>query len=238
MQTIGQLAQGQMEQKQRMPPSSVKCNETMPTASTKMKIPKIIHELFLALSIKYESKFTAKYPDKASRESAKAVWARDLVDIGPAQINYALDLVVRMHPAWPPTVGEFRQLCLVDAQELGLPTVETAWLEVASLKMRERPGQPIYSHGVVMAAKHDPAVLPHVYDWAKLPGDRGLRKFKPHYDRYIARALAGEVFKLPTVLEDKTGVPLTPEEKAAARERSKQIAAESFATMLTTVGWK
>lgn len=187
----------------------------------------MIHTLFLTLGTKYTTKFSSKYPTPELVKAAKAVWARDLGDLLPSQIDFGLDRVIREFPSWPPEVGEFRQLCLVSAEEMGLPTVGQAWAEVSSQRIRQ-PGEPIYSHGVVFACRQDPSVAPYVYDWSRLPGERGLNKFKPYYDRYLKRAMAGESFELPTVLENKKDIPLTPEEKQQAATRSAEIAEQAF----------
>ena len=45
------------------------------------------------------------------------------------RIQVAVGKCIRRHPTWPPTIPEFVALCDVDAEELGLPDNETAWLE-------------------------------------------------------------------------------------------------------------
>ena len=71
----------------------------------------VINRVFAKLVIKYGHKWASLYPDEEIYAEAKKDWSVELGGISLEQIKYALDIVVDNYPEWPPTVGQFKQLC-------------------------------------------------------------------------------------------------------------------------------
>ena len=167
---------------------------------------KTIDYLFLALSNKYDHKWASLFPSDEVMEIRKLEWATSLAGILPGRLRVALDRCIHVYPEWPPTVGQFLELCKVNPEDAGLPSMYDAWMEICC---EDKP----FTHGVILAMVRDPKC--NSYNWRLLPEERGLRLFKPIYDKYIERALDGEEFPLPTMIENKVDKPVTWEERQA-----------------------
>ncbi len=87
---------------------------------------KIINRVFAVLMVKYTHKWASAFPDEAFIDEAKKVWGADLKGLDNMQIKQGLDTVIDHYPSWPPTVGEFKELCKVGEEsrrleQLSLP---------------------------------------------------------------------------------------------------------------------
>ena len=162
----------------------------------------------------YGRAWTSQFTDDLSLQLAKEQWAKHLGEFDMGQIKYALDRVVDHHPKWPPTIGEFKLLCRPDPKEHGLPSASDAWLEICRADATTG-GK--YSHGIVLAARNDPRC--DAYQWRLFPFDAGLKKFEDIYSQYVSRAMAGEVFDLPDMLEHKPAKPMSREERVSTASR-------------------
>ena len=74
---------------------------------------KIVSRVFAHFTVKYGHKWSSLFPegDLALYEESKSMWAEEMGGLTMEQIKYALDIVVDNYPEWPPTVGQFKQLC-------------------------------------------------------------------------------------------------------------------------------
>ena len=74
---------------------------------------KIVSRVFAHFTVKYGHKWSSLFPDGdlALYEESKSMWAEEMGGLSMEQIKYALDIVVDNYPEWPPTVGQFKQLC-------------------------------------------------------------------------------------------------------------------------------
>jgi len=87
----------------------------------------VILRLFTSLSIKYGHKWSSYIgDDKEVHTEIENEWARQLGKFDMQQIKKALDVVIDHHPEWPPTIGEFKALCNIGADnwrtdQLALP---------------------------------------------------------------------------------------------------------------------
>lgn len=138
--------------------------------------------------------------------AAIAVWAKELAGLSADELLYGYHRCTEKFPRFPPLAHEFRGICAVDPSDIGLPPLHEAWGQVSS------EGRP-FTHGVVLAAAQDPDC--DTWNWRNLPLGRGAEMFEPIYARYITRFMQGEVFELPTMLEDKQDKPVTKEERIA-----------------------
>jgi len=66
------------------------------------------------------------------------------------RIQVAIGKSIRRHPKWPPTIPEFVSLCDVDAEELGLPSLDEAFLEAQ--KKAGMPSAGKWSHPAIREA--------------------------------------------------------------------------------------
>lgn len=152
----------------------------------------------------YGQRWTSQFTDDIGLRLAQEQWSKMLSGFSMDQIKAGLDRCVDDHPKWPPTIGEFKQLCKTNPADFGLPSVSDAWSQLCI------EGQQL-SHGVVLAARNDPRC--DVYNWRMLPMDKGVKAFEPIYLEYVGRCVAGEQFSLPVMLEDKQGRPVTWSER-------------------------
>ena len=173
---------------------------------------KITSRLFARMALMYGHKFMSLYGDIDVKVEAEREWGRNLSDFTLDDIKRGLDKCVDEYPSWPPTIGEFRQLCKINESDLGLPSAESAWAEISIdsgyHEIGELPKQ--CTHGIILAARSDTRC--DVYNWKLLPIDKGLKLFKPIYREYVKAVIAGEVFELPVMLENKKDRPVTFEE--------------------------
>jgi len=70
-----------------------------------------VRALHKRFSILYTAKFTSCFPDEETLDEWCQVWAQGLWSITAEQLAYAVEKVAR-ECEWPPTVAEFRALCL------------------------------------------------------------------------------------------------------------------------------
>lgn len=67
-----------------------------------------VESLFARLSATYGNRFSRMW-EAVDAEAVKSVWAETLGSIDPKSVRHALD---NLPPTYPPTVMEFRALCL------------------------------------------------------------------------------------------------------------------------------
>ena len=168
--------------------------------------------MFARMALMYGHKFMSLYGDTDVKIEAEREWGRSLSGFNLDDIKRGLDKCVDEYPSWPPTIGEFKNLCKFNSDELGLPLVEIAWAEILDVSSRREFDAPPkqYSHGIILAVRND--IRCDIYNWRLLPADKGLKKFKPVYQDYVKRAQSGEVFELPVMIEDKKDRPVTKTE--------------------------
>ena len=166
----------------------------------------------------YGHKWVSIYPDSDVLIEAETEWGRALAGISLDDIKRGLDRCVDEYPSWPPTIGEFKQLCLPDPGELGLPNIGTVLKEICSSRLREfgAPPKP-YSHGLILAIIQDDRCDARI--WGQLPAVQAEKKLEPIYREYIKRATAGEKFELPEALEHKPQKPISREERVSTASR-------------------
>lgn len=73
--------------------------------------PKWIDDLFLFLSLSYEGHFLDSNADEVVSVVKKTAWFSELQRFKPETIQEASKRVIRKHPSYPPTLGEFCAIC-------------------------------------------------------------------------------------------------------------------------------
>jgi len=169
--------------------------------------------LWLRMSEIYGSQFANQYGEVGGE--AFQTWCLALQDMTTEMIYSGFQKLLERERTFVPNLNEFRKLCQVTAEDLGLPSLEAAYLEACNNAHR------------VMAAKWS---HPGVYHAGKAAGWFELRSesaqktrpaFRAAYDDICKRLKAGEVFELPerdsTRLEHhRNGKQVNTEENKAA----------------------
>ncbi len=118
-----------------------------------------------------------------------STWLRGLHGLTPAQVGRGLSrCATHREGGWPPTLPEFRALCTPTAEDLGLPTPEAAYREVAMADRHHR-----WSHPAVFAA----AQAAGHFELRTLPESKSRPLFERAYEIVTRRVLAGEQFDAP-----------------------------------------
>lgn len=132
----------------------------------------------------YGARWTSNYGERDD-----GTWAKGLHGITPAQIAGALGRCVKRSDPWPPTLPEFRTLCFPSREELGLPDLESAYIEAARFHESKHHK---WSHPAVY---HASKALGH-FQWKQR--DQVTRPiFTNAYEQICRRAIAGESFADP-----------------------------------------
>ena len=63
------------------------------------------------MSVIYGQKWTSQITDAGTKDLMKKVWSKHLAGYDPELIGRAIDQCVHKYPGWPPTLGEFTNLC-------------------------------------------------------------------------------------------------------------------------------
>ena len=79
---------------------------------------KVITRIFAVLAAQYGSRWTSLIQNEESETATRRVWADTLVGKDMAKIKAALDGLPKNYPNWPPTVGQFLELCSVGESDL------------------------------------------------------------------------------------------------------------------------
>ncbi|KHE13046.1 hypothetical protein OI71_21790 [Aeromonas hydrophila] len=121
------------------------------------------------------------YPTEELQRSALAEWTRALVDAGCTsreQLQRGMRVARSKPHPWIPSTGEFIQWCQVTPESLGLPTLDTALVEVRTRR---------FTHPAVeLAAKATS------WELQTLSLDAYRPVFEQAYVQLLRRAVAGE----------------------------------------------
>ena len=69
--------------------------------------------LLAVLSAQYGNRWTSLIQNEAAENAMRKVWGESLASIEPITIKAVLDQLPTAYPNWPPTVGQFLELCKV-----------------------------------------------------------------------------------------------------------------------------
>jgi len=153
---------------------------------------------------------------------AKRAWMTGMLEDGInsiAQVKAGLKKARQSTNPFMPSVGQFISWCKPDAKEFGLPDSATAWNEILNARRVSEFGESpwIFSHGIILAVRNDDRV--DIFNWRLLPVDQSNKKFNPIYDEYLKRAMNGEEFALPVMIENKKNRPVTKAEHKEFAEK-------------------
>ena len=125
----------------------------------------VMDDLNVRMTEIFGSKWTSQFP-----RAALDTWAKGLADMTREQIGRGVAACVSGAMQWPPSLPEFRALCLTIPGVAGLPDPEEAWLEAYAIAAKRKNPS---------ACSH-PAVW-HAYvecgDLAHMPEEAGHKRF-------------------------------------------------------------
>jgi hypothetical protein len=106
------------------------------------------------MASKYGHRWTSQYgaePWNDRGAGAGNVWQHDLGGLTRQDLERGIERCMERDDAWPPTLPEFRRLCLPRPEDFGVPDEEEAFMEAAG---RAHPCAPQHdwSHPTVVAA--------------------------------------------------------------------------------------
>lgn len=73
--------------------------------------PKWVDDLFLKIALSYEGHFLDSTVNEVVDRGKKLAWQSELQRFKPETIMEASNRMVRKHPSYPPTLGEFCAIC-------------------------------------------------------------------------------------------------------------------------------
>ena len=71
----------------------------------------VLDRLFAVMTAVYGQKWTSLVIDEQMLNDMQQVWGHNLRNVDLDQMKLALDRLPREYPNWPPTVGQFAELC-------------------------------------------------------------------------------------------------------------------------------
>ena len=164
----------------------------------------------------YSHKWSSKLGEPGS--SAFETWRQGLAGLSPQQIAMGLQQCVQRADAWPPSLPEFRALCQVSPQSMGLPTLESAFRMASRQHPDWRQWHPIVFHARQQVGEYDMVHLSAAHTWPR---------FKAAYQALVEQVLQGEVLTYPQAL-----VPALPQTKPV-RRTTPQDAKSHLSTLRT-----
>lgn len=162
----------------------------------------------------YGHKWTGGYGDS----DANNIWFATLRDLTPDQLKIGLVNCTNSDNAWPPSAPEFKSMCKPRAEDYGLPSKASAWVECCA-----------HSHRIIKHTWSHPAVYQagRKADWTQIRSMSNKpevkKTFMEAYEELCKRVMAGESIDGPVVdenlLEHHSAAPkvMTEESKAAGR---------------------
>ena len=95
-----------------------KIAEYLSTQQSSKDLPKesglddrILTRIFAVMSAQYGSRWTSLIQTEEAENVMRRVWGDTLKEIDMQTIKNALDSLPKNYPNWPPTVGQFLELC-------------------------------------------------------------------------------------------------------------------------------
>lgn len=150
-----------------------------------------VNDIFRALQGAFPA-WRAAFPDDASLKAAKATWVKALIDAGITDIQQIARGVRKARLSdndFFPSVGRFIAWCRVSPDDLGVPPVDQAWIEVGR-----------HAHHVLEHQWSHPAVYEagRRTGWFELRTGTATRKsFAEQYQAVVSEVATGAEFVLP-----------------------------------------
>lgn len=73
---------------------------------------KLVIKLFAVMSVMYGQKWSSQITDSGTMSLMRNVWAKHLYGLSGEDVARGLDECVKDYKSWPPTIGEFLDICI------------------------------------------------------------------------------------------------------------------------------
>ena len=162
-------------------------------------------------------RWTSQFP-----RDALDTWAKGLADMDLHQIKRGVEACVAGALAWPPTLPEFRELCLTVP---GLPTSDEAWTEAEHIAAKRKPASEC-SHPAIWHAYRECGDLGH------MEAEKAERKFRRYYAIASRDYAAGKpMADIPPALPPPDPARELTVDEQAERDRKRDEALAKLAAM-------
>ncbi|WP_286237961.1 replication protein P [Neptuniibacter halophilus] len=175
----------------------------------------------------YGAQFANQYGEVGGE--AFQTWGLGLRGMTAEQIKHGFTKLLERERTFVPNLNEFRKLCQVSPEELGMPDLEAAYQEAAS-KCRSPSKKPWSHPGVYHAGK--------AVGWFELGSntrEKTFPAFKTAYNDICDRITKGEQLELPDRL-DRTKLEQHQHGDRVATEENKAAARKALAEMKEAMG--
>lgn len=106
-----------------------KCRTTSSAERPEPQPERVMNRLMDTLLVRYPASFASSLNSDRLRDKWHEVWSIELAGLPPERIGVGLDrLKSRKDDHWPPSAGEFRQLCDYTFEEMGWPSPQDAYV--------------------------------------------------------------------------------------------------------------
>lgn len=126
-----------------------------------------IDELWLRMAKMYGHKWLTNFG-----AIDDGTWLRGLSELAPAQLAIGLERCLKRKDPWPPSLPEFRALCLPTEKDLGIPSLDQAY------KMATLNGNAANLPSIVLNAKR----ITGEWELRTMARERIFPKFKRIYE--------------------------------------------------------
>lgn len=169
-----------------------------------------IRTLWLRMGEIYGHRWSSAYGESAEL-GAGATWGKGLADCSPRQIANGLSAALVSADPWPPTLPQFRAMCL------GIPALSRVKLAIA---------------GTIESSPFSRLVWSHVdaYRLRTSDADKGERIIRDAYELARDHVMAGGA------LPDQPVAHIARDEAAASKPCDPEVARRALAEMAATLG--
>lgn len=154
-------------------------------------------------------------------ESAFQTWVIALRDLTPQQIKYGFTKVMKRKDRYPPSMNEFRALCMPSAEDFGLPDLRAAYTEAC--RKSSSPSRFPWSHPAVYLAGSSTGW----FELRNFAESKTWPLFQRNYEIAVRRVMNGEDLSsvIPKALPPESQVPKRTVSKAEGHRRMQELIA-------------
>lgn len=163
------------------------------------KTAKIINLLFRELQDIFPA-FKQAWPTQEDFNRAKKSWTKAFIAAGICDIEhlrYGIKKCRLSESAFAPSAGKFIKWCMPDPTEIGLPSVEDAYLE--AIENSHPTSTKKWSHHVIRHSRN----MTGSFELFALQKSKSFALFKRNYEISIRQFINGQLKEIPKGLEDK-----------------------------------
>lgn len=183
-------------------------DSTPPVAKIDQATARVVNALFRELQAIFPA-WKQAWPDDTSLDAAKKSWIKGFMQADIRnfdQIRYGLQRCRAEGSDFAPSVGKFIEWCQPTPQMLGLPDLQTAYLEAC--RNAHPTADREWSHAAVMHA----AKQTGFYALSTLKEDESRKLFTRNYEIACRMVAKGEPLQeIPKALPEKVVMPAKPE---------------------------